>query len=137
MPKILKIRLEQHLIKILGSKLWTQILGSPHQNFGLFALYLIIFLSTVWLSNGQLLLRKHSHSPNVNHCILVIFGAKLTGRYWASTPKWVPSKLWSQCHKPRSHSPQIAENNFARLAPSFYEMPPIPKIVIAWHYGGL
>ena len=105
-----------------------------------YLLFILLFSYLLFgcpMNNFWLLLRKHSHSPNVNHCILVIFGAKLAGRYWASTPKWVPSKLWSQCHNPRSHSPQIVENSFARLAPSFYKMPSIPKIVIAWHCGGL
>ena len=37
-------RLEQHLIRA----------RSKAQDFGLFALYPVIFLSTVWLSNEQL-----------------------------------------------------------------------------------
>ena len=111
---------------------WLLDLGntSLEQNLKLKTLGYLLFIHAIFhlpfdcpMDNFCLLSRKKSHSPDVNHCILAInFGPKLTGRGWVSTPNLVPLGLLSQCHKPLSHSPQIAENTLPRFALSFSKM---------------
>ena len=130
MPQILKKRCKFTLR-------WLLDLGntSLEQNLRLKTLGYLLFIPAIFyllfgcpMANFSLLLRKQYHSPDVNHCICVsIFGPKVTRRVWVSTPKWVPSGLWSQSHNPLSHSLQIAENTLPRLVPRFSKMWGFPQ----------
>ena len=124
-------RLGQHLLRA----------KSKAEHFGLFSLYSCYFLYLQFgspMTNFWLLLGKQSHYPMLITAFgLPIFDPKVARRDWVSTPNWVPSGLWSQCHNPLSHSPQIAENTLPRRALNFYKIwkcpqSPVPKTVIPW-----
>ena len=143
MPQILKKRCKFTLRCLLDLEKTSCEQSLRLKTFGYFLFILAIFLSAVWLHHDHLwlLLKNHSHSPDVNHCVWAInFGPEVTWREWVSSPNWVPIVLWSQWHKPLSHSPQIAENNLPRLATRFYKMwkcPQYPKQFISWQRGCL
>ena len=131
MPQILKGRCNFTLR-------WLPDLGntSLEQNLKLKTLgYLLfiasIFLSAVWLPNGQFLTVIEEivfdcyWGNSLTHPILLtafglpIFVPRVTGRGWGSTPNWVPSELWSQCLNPFSHTYKLQKILSADLHPVF------------------
>ena len=116
-------RLEQHLLRAKPKA----------ENFGLFtlipAIYFFYLLFGCFMANIWLLSSKHSHSPNVNHCIWAISflpKAELGGAV---------SLHLTQCPVSFDHNavtPQIAQDTLPRLKPSFskiWKCPQDPKPV--------
>ena len=93
------------------------------------AIYFFYLLFGCPMTNFWLLLSKHSHSPNVNHCIWAI-------SFWPKAGlEEVGSVRLTECPVSFDHNAityHIAENALPRLKPSFSKMwkcPQYPKQV--------
>ena len=95
-------------------------------NFGWFTLYSYYFitccLTAPWPTFDGYRGNIITHPILITAFGLSIFCPKVTGRNGVSTPNQVPSGLWSQCHNPLIHSPQIAKNVFPSLVHSIFKI---------------